>query len=104
MEAGWILNRNLSYDFDPSNLPDAHFWCQRMTQRWMREGIDEIAVHNTFTTEKELEPYLDMAALFEYRVVSIVVENRHNGTSIHDVPESALQRQEVRIRNSLKLR
>jgi len=100
---GWGSFSESSYNFDASKLSTAHAWCQQMVEWWMEE-CEDIAVHNTFTTEKELKPYLDLAEQFGYCVISMVVENRHGNTSIHDVPNHVLELQEARLRNSLKLR
>jgi len=98
---GWIGNGD--YDFDPKLLSFAHGWCKSMVKAWMQES-DDIAVHNTFTTVKEIEPYLELAKENGFRVISMVVENRHGNSSVHSVPEEALSRQENRLKNSLKLR
>lgn len=39
-----------------------------------------------------------------YRVVSLVVENRHGNRDVHNVPDEVKGKQEQRIKNSLKLR
>lgn len=94
---------NGNYNFDPTRLGEAHAWCQERVEELMKASPD-IAVHNTLTSEKELAPYLRLAEKYGYRVVSLVVENRHGNGSVHNVPEHALERQESRLRNSLKLR
>jgi hypothetical protein len=49
-----------------------------------------IVVSNTFTQEWEMKPYFEMAEYFEYKVFSIIVENRHGGINEHNVPEETL--------------
>lgn len=63
----------------------------------------KIIVSNTTTTEKELKPYIDLAEEYGYKVVSLIVENRHGNDSIHNVPQEIRDSQENRLRNSLKL-
>jgi predicted ABC-type ATPase len=89
------------YNFDASQLPNAHKTCQVLTMGDMMDRVDIILVSNTFTTEKELQPYLDMAEDQGYDVVSLVVENRHGNSSVHNVPEETLNKQ--RNRFSIKL-
>jgi NEDD4-binding protein 2 len=101
-EFGWTKERD--YEFDSTRLSMAHTWCKAVVGGWMFTNIESIAVHNTFTTWKEIEPYIDMANEFGYTVVSLVVENRHGSASIHDVPDETLKKQETRLLNSLKLR
>lgn len=92
-----------NYNFDASKLGAAHTQCQRNTYEAMESGADYIFVSNTFTTEKELKPYLDMAKDFpHYDVVSIVLENRHGHESVHNVPEETMVKMQDRF--SLKLR
>jgi phenolic acid decarboxylase len=50
-----------------------------------------IVVSNTFTQEWEMEPYFQMASTFDYKVFSIIVENRHGGVNQHGVPEDKIQ-------------
>lgn len=101
----WYLDDPDVYAFDINKLGLAHKWCQDYCKYVMDIGIREnIIVHNTNTSEKEIIPYLKLADKFGYKVVSLVVENRHGNTNVHDVPEVALQRQERKLRNSIKLR
>ena len=93
------------YHFDVDQLGAAHKWCQEECERAMKSSyIDNVIIHNTNTSEKELKPYLELAEEFNFKVISLIVENRHGGESVHDVPEETLVRQEARLRNSIKLR
>jgi hypothetical protein len=48
-------------------------------------------VSNTFTQEWEMQPYFDMAENFDYKVFSVIVENRHGGINQHGVPEDKIE-------------
>ncbi|WYV99486.1 ATPase [Pseudomonas phage vB_PpuM-NoPa] len=89
------------YDWKPENVQAAHRYCQDMCRRSMSEGDEAVIVSNTFTTAKEMEPYLAMALEFGYRVTSLVVENRHGGVNIHNVPQATLDK--MRNRFTIKL-
>lgn len=91
------------YDWKPENMQAAHAWCQSEVKDMMRWNFHRIIVSNTSTSEKELKPYLDLAAENGYRVISLVVENRHGNDSVHNVPQETRDAQERRLRNSLKL-
>lgn len=91
------------YDWRPENMNKAHKWCQDMVRDAMEINLEKIIVSNTSTSEKELQPYLVMATLYGYQVVSIVLENRHGNDSVHNVPQEIRDAQELRLRNSLKL-
>lgn len=89
-----------AYSFDSSQLYKAHHW--RQTSVANKMAINQpVVVSNTFTTEKEMKPYLEMAKLFGYSVTVMVVENRHGNDSIHNVPSETLEK--MRSRFSIKL-
>jgi len=96
----WFYTNDV-YNFDPSQVHRAHQWCQDIADRAMREGDPNVIISNTFTREKELKPYLDSAAEHGYRVVSLIVENRHGNKSVHDVPDETVEK--MRNRFSVKL-
>jgi predicted kinase len=98
----------LNYNFDASKLHLAHKCCQLRVEHAMEDNLisgggvfSEIVVSNTSTTEKELEPYLELAKKYNYQVVSLIVENRHGNKSTHNVPEETLLRMKNRF--SIKL-
>jgi len=79
------------YEFDRNKLGIAHKECQESVNRYMKAHCDNVFVANTFTTQKELNPYLKLAEENEYRVISLIVENRHGNSSIHNVPSEAIK-------------
>ena len=86
------------YNFDASKLKEAHSECQESVKQAMIEHIaDRIVVHNTFTEEWEMQPYFDLAKEYDYRVTTLIVENRHNSKSIHNVPDEVIKRQKERF-------
>ena len=91
-----------SYHFDASKLGVAHAQCLDNTLNAMRDAsnLEEciIIVHNTFTTEKELKPYLDAAKAFSFEVTSLVVENRHGNKSTHGVPSEVMEKMRTRFK------
>jgi predicted ABC-type ATPase len=91
------------YKFNASHLGKAHGWCFQNFYNDVCCELDVI-VSNTFTTESDMEHYIDIAKQHGYNVVSLVVENRHGNKSVHNVPEATLQRQETLLRKNLKFR
>lgn len=74
--------------------------------RWFMEscgGENDVIIANTNTTKFSVNKYLDLAKEFNYDVISLVVENRHGGKNIHEVPSSVVEIQAKEIMNSLKL-
>ena len=96
-----------NYSFDPSRLKQAHEWCQAQVRQFMEDNTlneqyyREIVVSNTGTTEKELQPYLDLAKEFGYAVISLVVQNRHGNSNVHNVPQETLQKMKDRFQIKL---
>lgn len=94
------------YKFDASKLKEAHAWCRDQVRKWMEVDnagydVDRIVVSNTFTQEWEMKPYYELAEKYGYRVHSIVVENRHGGKNVHNVPDEAIDK--MRKRFEIKL-
>lgn len=83
--------------FNPNFLPDAHAWCLAVAKTWMGVGEEHVAVHNTFTREWEFEKYVEAAKEYGYTVHTIIVENRHGSSSVHDVPANAVERMKERF-------
>ncbi|KXX71385.1 AAA family ATPase [Flammeovirga sp. SJP92] len=88
----FMINDNGEYQFDPKKLTFAHKQCEEMVKLCMSRNQELIVVSNTFTTEDEMKNYYSMAEKYGYQVSSLIVENRHGGQSIHNVPDSNIKR------------
>lgn len=95
--------KNGKYVFDASKLYQAHTWCKNVVKEGMVMGTNCIIAHNTFTTMKEMKPYLELAEEYGYDVTTLVVENRHGSNSVHEVPDETLARQCKRLRDNIRL-
>lgn len=101
----YFVNDKGEYKFDATKIHAAHIWCCQEVKKAMAEGsYDKIIVSNTFTQEWEMYPYYVIARDHGYTVFSLIVENRHGGVDVHNVPEETLVKMEARLRNSIKLR
>ena len=85
------------YIFDPTKLKEAHNYCQFRCSERMRQQKAKIVVANTFTQEWEMDEYFKMAERYNYRVHTVVVENRHGNENVHGVPEIKLQQMKNRF-------
>lgn len=103
-EADKFMVENGEYKFFPSKLGYAHNQCRTGVEKAMNDSCPVIILSNTSTTEKEIQPYLDLALNFNYIVTSLIVENRHGNKDIHGLNEETLSRQEKRLKESIKLR
>lgn len=84
------------YNFDASKLNLAHNYCYSKVEDFLKFDMD-VAVANTFTQEWEMKPYFDLAKRYDYTVFSVIVENRHGGKNIHNVPQKMLDSQRKRF-------
>ena len=100
----YFINKETGeYKFDVSKIKDAHKFCQDTVETYMKDSLvnnqfyREIAVSNTFTQEWEMDQYFKLAKEYGYTVFSIVVENRHGGTNVHNVPEDKIEQMKNRF-------
>lgn len=95
-----------NYNFDGGKIKLAHEYCRAQTEAWMRTdgtqvNVDRIVVSNTFTQEWEMKPYFELAKEYGYKVFTIIVENRHGGKNVHEVPEDKIQMMKDRFEVNL---
>lgn len=75
----------------------SHQWCFDWASQWMSEGVNNIAVHNTFCDPKYLEDYILDAANYGYAVhiihsEAVVLPSYECTKSIHNVPQDVIER------------
>jgi len=93
----FFINENGEYDFDSQKIKEAHNYCQFRCSERMRQQKARIVVANTFTQEWEMDEYFKMAERYNYRVHTVIVENRHGNENVHGVPEDKLQQMKDRF-------
>ena len=99
----FIDKKTGEYKFDGSKIKEAHKYCQDLVETYMKDSMvnnqwyREIVVSNTFTMEWEMNPYFELAKKYEYKVFSIIVENRHKGENVHGVPIDKIEQMENRF-------
>jgi len=97
----YFYDNDGNYNFIPSEIKQAHKECQEFVRYAMESSFEKIAVSNTFTQEWEMQPYIDMAKEYDYKVFSVIVENIHGGKNIHNVPDDKIKQMKERF--SIKL-
>ena len=97
----YFYDNDGNYNFIPSEIKEAHKECQNNVRFAMMSSIPKIAVSNTFTQEWEMEPYFELAKKYGYMVFTVVVENRHGGKNVHNVPEDKIQTMKDRFQINL---
>jgi predicted kinase len=87
------FNDNI-YDF--KLLKKAHQYCYLSVKEELENGRSVI-VSNTMTSEEEVLEYYSLAKELNVKFVSVILENRHNGESIHNVPISSIEKMKKRF-------
>lgn len=100
-EADMYFVENGEYKFDYGRLKEAHGWCFQNTNNDLRHFSD-VVVSNTFTTTKEIDPYLTMAT--DYGCELIIVDCLADYGSIHDVPDDTMTKMSRRFTHDLRIR
>lgn len=99
------------YRFDAGKLPEYHAATVQKVELWMAEYdwkigdtdyswpdiINRIIVCNTFTQDWEMKPYFELAKEYDWRIHTIIVENRHGSDSLHMVPADIILQQKDRF-------
>jgi hypothetical protein len=99
----FFYDKEGNYNFDATKLSQAHEWCRNKVETRMKDNqvnpqfYPEIVVSNTFTQEWEMKPYIDLANQYGYTIFTIIVENRHENSSVHDVPEETMKKMKNRF-------
>ena len=82
------------YDFKLQKK--AHQYCYQSVKEELENGRSVI-VSNTMTSEEEVLEYYSLAKELNVKFVSVILENRHNGESIHNVPISSIEKMKKRF-------
>ncbi|MES2565942.1 MAG: AAA family ATPase [Bacteroidota bacterium] len=80
------------YIFNFNNNHLAYKECESLTKDAMKQGIQKIFVHNTFTMDWEMEPYFKLALEADYAIFVATLENYHQSKNTHDVSEEQIRK------------
>jgi uridine kinase len=89
-----------TYKFKAENLGRAHELCQFNTREMLNRS-KSVAVSNTSVSEWEVGIYETMAIECNANFVSVIVENRHGNSSVHNVPPEKVEQMKKKF--SVKL-
>ena len=99
----FYLNDQGTYQFDLDKLHLAHSYCRQSFDEALQHNKSFIIVANTNTKTKDFKYYETKAKENGYLVSSVVVENRHGNSDVHNVPSENKLIMEKNILNSIKL-
>lgn len=97
-EADMYFMEGDDYKFNPKKLGEAHRWCQYVCKNALND-TDTCIVSNTFTSDKELEPYYQIAD--EVGAQVMLIQMAKNYGSIHNVPDDAIKRMRQKMKTQL---
>lgn len=83
----YFMDNDGNYNWERSKIREAHQWCQDKTDYDLERGYTVI-VSNTFTTIKELKPYMSLAE--KYCITPTIITCHNNWGSIHNVPPDTI--------------
>jgi len=99
----YFIDQDGNYIWDETKIHSAHKWCQSLFQENLKTETEIIVVSNTNTRNSDVELYRNLALEYGYLVFVLVVENRHNGNDIHNVPNETKERMKNQLIKSIKL-
>ena len=95
-EADQYFEKFNNSKFDHKLLKKAHQHCYDLVKKELLNGNSAI-VSNTMTSKEELKEYENLAKKLNVKFVSLILENRHEGISIHNVPEETIEKMKKRF-------
>ena len=100
----YMVDEHGIYKYDPKRLAECHKKCQDAVKVALFNDYETVVVHNTFCAEWEMDAYYKIAEeVGDCRVHSIIVENRHDSTSTHDVPDDTIKMMKTKLMDNIKL-
>jgi hypothetical protein len=88
----YFINSEGKYEFDFTKISKAHDYCYNRVKYHLQKGMGDIVVSNVSAKEREVKMYKALANTYNYAFISVIVENYHNGKSIHKVSTEYLKK------------
>jgi len=85
----YFVDANGRYQFNRHKLSQAHQWCQKQTDYWLKKGKN-VVVANTFVRHWEMSAYKKLASKYNAELEIIVCREKYQ--SIHDVSDETIER------------
>jgi len=81
----WMVDGE--YKFDINRLTEAHEWCLDKTREYLEKG-NGVVVSNTFTVQRNMRPYFELAKELDIRPQVILCQG--NFDNVHNAPVETL--------------
>lgn len=79
------------YKWDRTKIGEAHDACKEKCASLIEKAAPLIIIANTNVRAQDFAEYMEMGEKAGYNVFSIVVENRHGGHNVHNVPDETIE-------------
>jgi len=83
----FMLDKDGNYNFSPTRLGYCHAKCFDKFTNAIETKQSPVIQSNTNIKNQDISKYKSFAEEHGYTVFVITVENHHNNSSVHDVPE-----------------
>ncbi len=87
--------------WDEKLKPYADQYCQTKVAELMQQGIDKIAVTNSFSKNDDLDYFYDLAEKNDYQVFCTIIDNRNSALYHRDVPENVILKQAIKLKSQM---
>ncbi len=95
-EADMFFVQDGQYNYDRNKIGSAHEWCLSKVKEDLMDG-KTVIVSNTFTTLREMSPYIDFCK--SNSIPFVVYRMTKNYGNIHNVPEEIVKKMNDRFQN-----
>ena len=95
-EADQYFEKFNNNKFDHKLLKKAHRYCYDLVKKELLNG-NSVIVSNTMTTDDEVLEYQNLANELDIKFISIILENRHDGISTHNVTKVSIEKMKKRF-------
>ena len=93
----YFVDHKGNYNWHKNGIMHAHTWCQDTARIFLNNGKN-VVVSNTFTTLKEMQPYIDHANLLGIDIDVYRMTGDYG--SVHDVPDEVIKKMSDRFENN----
>ncbi len=97
----YFTDENGIYKFDYSKNHLAYTHCQIRTKEAMQRAVEKIIVDNTFIFDWEMKPYFALAKEFDYQLFSVILENYHGHTNLHQIAQADVEKMAAKLKPKL---
>ena len=84
------VTKEYNFQFDKNHL--AYKQCEEQTQKAMENKIEKIFIDIVFSIAWEIEPYFKLAAMYNYSVFVVTVENYHGYKNTHHISNEQVEK------------